>query len=56
LNEDVLSFQNKHMVAVGPSGRQNMTDSYLQIGGMFGKRASDCAENDTECLNNQKKS
>ncbi len=53
LSEEVLSFQNKHMIAIAPSGRQNMTDSYLQIGGMFAKPAVDCAPDDTACLNNQ---
>ncbi len=53
LNEAVLSFQNKHMMAIAPSGRQNMTDSYLQIEGMFAKEAEDCGKDDTACLSNQ---
>lgn len=48
---EFFSFQNKHMIAIGPMG-QNVTDSYLQIGNMFTKAATECAENDTECLNN----
>ncbi|MBQ6510957.1 hypothetical protein IJI94_03290 [Candidatus Saccharibacteria bacterium] len=53
LNEDVLSFKNKHMMAIAPSGRQNMTDSYLQIEGMFAKEAEECDPTDSACLNNQ---
>lgn len=48
---EFFSFQNKHMIAIGPMG-QNVTDSYLQIGNMFTKAATECDENDTECLNN----
>lgn len=51
LAEDFLLFRNKHMMALGPMG-QNVTDSYMQIGGMFTQPAHECAENDTECLNN----
>lgn len=53
LDEKVLSFQNKHMMAIAPSGRRNMTDSYLQIEGMFAKEATDCDPEDSACLNNQ---
>ncbi len=49
LNPEVLSFQNKHMMAISPTG-QNVTDSYRQVEGMFAKRAEDCGENDTTCL------
>lgn len=49
--EDFFSFQNKHMIAIGPLG-QNVTDSYVQIGNMFTQEATECAEDDTECLNN----
>ncbi len=53
LDENVLSFQNKHMMAIAPSGRQNMTDSYLQIEGMFAKEAEECDPEDTACLSNK---
>lgn len=46
-----LSFKNKHMMAIGPVG-QNVTDSYVQIGGMFTQAATECAVGDKECLNN----
>ena len=43
-----FSFKNKHVMAIGPSG-QNVTDSYVQIEGMFSERAADCAEGDLSC-------
>ena len=46
-----FSFQNKHMIAIGPMG-QNVTDSYVQIGGMFTQEARECEPDDTECINN----
>ena len=39
LNEEVFKFSNKHMMAIAPTGKTNVTDSYVQIGGMFGERA-----------------
>lgn len=48
----VFSFSNKHLLAVAPSGRYNVTDSYRQIQSMFGERAKDCAVGDTACFNN----
>lgn len=44
-------FRNKHMIAIGPMG-QNVTDSYVQIQGMFTQEATECDENDADCLNN----
>ncbi len=49
--EEFFAFKNKHMIAIGPMG-QNVTDSYVQIGGMFGKEAAECEPGDTECLSN----
>ena len=46
---DVYKFSNHHMLAVAPSGRHNVTDSYVQVQAMFGERAADCAEGDTDC-------
>lgn len=52
LSEAFFSFQNKHMIAIGPLG-QNVTDSYVQIGNMFAQQARECAADDTECLTNR---
>lgn len=49
LNPEVYRFNNHHMMAIAPAGRHNVTDSYVQIQAMFGKRAADCANNDTAC-------
>lgn len=49
LSPDVYSFTKNHMLAIAPSGRYNVTDSYVQIQAMFGERAADCAEGDTAC-------
>ncbi|MBQ6375352.1 hypothetical protein IJJ37_00215 [Candidatus Saccharibacteria bacterium] len=49
VNPEVYSFTNKHVIAMAPSGRYNVTDSYVQIQNMFGERAADCAANDTAC-------
>ena len=52
LAPEVYRFNNDHMLALPPSGRFNVTDSYVQVQAMFGKRAVDCAEGDTSCSNN----
>ena len=52
INPEVYKFTNHHMLAIAPSGRQNVTDSYVQVQAMFSKRAEDCAEGDTDCLSN----
>ncbi|MBQ6461308.1 hypothetical protein IJJ36_02665 [Candidatus Saccharibacteria bacterium] len=49
---EFYKFSNHHMLAVGPTGRHNVTDSYVQIQNMFEQRASDCSEDDTACNNN----
>lgn len=49
LNPEVFSFQNKHMLAVPPAGRHNVTDSYMQIQSIFAERAADCEEDDEVC-------
>lgn len=51
LASEFFDFGNKHMIAIGPLG-QNVTDSYVQIGGMFTQGARECEEGDLECLNN----
>ena len=52
LSPEVFKFSNTHMLALAPSGRHNVTDSYVQIQAMFGQRASDCQEGDTSCSSN----
>ena len=49
LNEEVFKFNNKHLIAIAPSGGINVTDSFVQIGNMFSERAMDCEEGDTSC-------
>ena len=46
---EVYAFTNHHVLAVPPSRRYNVTDSYVQIQAMFGERAADCAEDDAAC-------
>lgn len=47
----VYNFNNYHMMTIPPSGRRNVTDSYIQVQAMFGERAVDCAGDDTACSN-----
>lgn len=49
-NPEVLLAKNKHMLTVAPTGYSNVTDSYMQIEGMFKRRADDCASDDVGCL------
>ena len=49
---EVYNFTNSHVLAIAPSGRRNVTDSYVQIQSMFGERARDCTEDDTACSTN----
>lgn len=51
-NPAVYDFNNTHMIALGPSGHYNVTDSYVQIQAMFGQRAEDCAKDDAACNSN----
>ncbi|MBQ1528146.1 hypothetical protein IIZ77_00675 [Candidatus Saccharibacteria bacterium] len=39
VNPEVFSFANKHMITIMPSGRQNVTDSFVQVGDMFTEKA-----------------
>ena len=39
------------MLAVAPSGRYNVTDSYIQVQDIFGAPATDCSSSDTLCNN-----
>ena len=52
LNPEVFKFTNHHMLTIPPSGRINVTDSYLQVQNMFSERAEDCAEDDSTCNSN----
>lgn len=59
-DDAVLSFQDKHVLAIGPDG-QNVTDSYRQIEGMFEQQAADCNSpgvicTESETQNNNKES
>ena len=51
LDPEVFKFTNHHMLTIPPSGRINVTDSYVQVQNMFGERATDCSENDADCKN-----
>ena len=50
-DENVYSFANKHLISIAPSGRHNVTDSYVQLQNMFSERAHDCAPTDAACIN-----
>ena len=52
LEPEVYSFNNYHMLAIAPTGRRNVTDSYVQIQAMFGEKARDCDPGDTSCTGN----
>lgn len=39
MNPKVFSFTNKHMITITPTGRQNVTDSFMQVGDMFAEKA-----------------
>ena len=54
LSPEAYSFNNHHLIAVAPSGRHNVTDSYVQIQKMFSERAADCDPEDTVCNNANK--
>lgn len=49
LTPDVFKFSNNHVLSLGPSGRYNVTDSYVQIQDMFAQKAADCAPGDASC-------
>ena len=52
LAPEIYNFSNTHVLAIAPTGRRNVTDSYVQIQAMFGERAKDCAKDDTACSAN----
>ncbi len=49
LTPDVFKFTNNHVISLGPSGRFNVTDSYVQIQDMFAQKAADCDPGDKTC-------
>ena len=49
VDPELFKFTNKHILTFGPAG-QNVTDSYLQVEGMFAAPAKDCAKDDAECV------
>lgn len=52
ISPEAYQFSNHHMLAIAPSGRYNVTDSYVQVQAMFGERAADCPEGDAACNSN----
>ena len=50
---EAYEFNKTHLLALAPSDHRNVTDSYVQVQSMFGQRASDCAEGDTDCKTNK---
>lgn len=51
LDSEFFDFNNHHMLALAPTSRRNVTDSYIQIQNVFGQRAADCEPGDTACSN-----
>ena len=51
LDSEFFDFNNHHMLALAPTSRRNVTDSYVQIQNVFGQRAADCEPGDTACSN-----
>lgn len=49
LDPGIFSFNNKHVLAFGPTGRHNVTDSFRQLQNIFEQRATDCTEDDEAC-------
>lgn len=54
LTPEVYKFNNHHMLSLGPTGRYNVTDSYVQISDMFTQKATDCDPTDKSCNENSK--
>lgn len=52
LAPEVYDFNKFHMIALAPTERRNVTDSYVQLQTIFGERAKDCQEGDTACKTN----
>ena len=55
LDAGVYDFSNRHLLMIPPSGRRNVTDSYVQVQAMFGERARDCDKDDDACTSDTNK-
>lgn len=55
LDAGVFDFSNRHLLMIPPSGRRNVTDSYVQVQAMFGERARDCDKDDAACTTDTNK-
>lgn len=55
LDAGVYDFSNRHLLMMPPSGRRNVTDSYVQVQAMFGERARDCDKDDAACTTDTNK-
>lgn len=51
LDENIFKFENKHVMTIGPNG-QNVTDSYVQVEGIFAEPAESCRASDVYCITN----
>ena len=49
IEKDYFKMQNTHMMAIAPSKRYNVTDSYTQIQSLFVAPANACDIDDEEC-------
>ncbi|MBQ3430611.1 hypothetical protein IJG20_00700 [Candidatus Saccharibacteria bacterium] len=49
LEPEVFDYNNKHLIAIAPTGRVNVTDSLLQVETMFSEKAIVCTEGDAAC-------
>ena len=54
VDKEYFKMQNAHMMAVAPSRRYNVTDSYTQVQSLFVAPANACEIDDLECRNGGK--
>ncbi len=54
VSSEYYKMQKTHMMAIAPSGRYNVTDSYTQIQSLFVPPANACDLDDEECRNGGK--
>lgn len=54
IEKDFYKMRNTHMMAIAPSKRYNVTDSYTQIQSIFVAPANPCDIDDEECRNGGK--
>ena len=55
LSPEVYNFNNAHMIALSPSKRLNVTDSYVQIQSIFSEQVKRCQEDDKDCIANEER-